>query len=49
MRENGMVDDSSKLCVNHFSHNGIDVLYENRAVYEDLGYIMTCDGLEVEF
>ena len=49
MRENGMVDDNTKLCVNHFSHNGTDVLYENRAVYEDLGYIMSCDGLEIEF
>lgn len=49
MRENGMVDDNSKLCVNHFSHNAPDVLYENRAVYENGGYIMTYDGLEVEF
>jgi hypothetical protein len=49
MRENGMVDDNSKLVVNHFSHNGADILYENREVYEKDGYIMACDGLEVEF
>lgn len=49
MRENGMVDDNTKLVVNHFSHNAPDVLYENRSVYEKEGYIMTYDGLEVEF
>ena len=49
MRENGMVDDNTKLCVNHFSHNAPDILYENRSVYENQGYIMTYDGLEVEF
>ena len=49
MRENGMVDDNSKLVVNHFSHNGADILYENREAYEKDGYIMACDGLEVEF
>ena len=49
MKENGMVDDNSKLCVNHFSHNGADILYENRAAYEKEGYIMAYDGLEVEF
>ena len=49
MSENGMVSDSTKLVLNHFSHNAPDVLYENRAVYENEGYIMACDGLEVEF
>ncbi len=49
MRENGMASDNTKLVLNHFSHNAPDILYENRAVYEKEGYIMTYDGLEVEF
>ena len=49
MRDCGMVDDNSTLCVNHFSHNAPDILYADRAVYENEGYIMTRDGLEVEF
>lgn len=49
MRDENMIDGKSKLCVNHFSHNAPDILYENRKVYEKEGYIMTYDGLEVEF
>ena len=48
MRENGLIDDASKLCVNHFSHNGANVLYSSREVYEKEGFIMSYDGLEVE-
>ncbi len=49
MREEKMIDENSKLVVNHFSHNDPDVLYANREVYEKDGFIMSHDGLEIEF
>lgn len=48
-RENGLIDDKTVLCVNHFSHNATDVLYKKREVYEKDGYVMSYDGLEIEF
>ncbi|MBQ6847615.1 MAG: hypothetical protein IJO62_01710 [Clostridia bacterium] len=49
LNENGITDSKTKHCANHFSHNGPDILYENRAVYEREGYIMSYDGMEIEF
>ncbi len=49
MKREGLISDKSILCVNHFSHNASDVLYENREIYEKEGFIMSRDGLEVEF
>ena len=45
----GLTDSKTKHCVNHFSHNGPDILYKNRGVYEKEGFIMSYDGLEIEF
>lgn len=47
--KNGISDSRTVHCVNHFSHNGKDVLYKDRKVYEKDGYIMSYDGLEIEF
>ncbi len=48
MKEEGMIDNNTKLIVNHFSHNAPDVLYKDRAAYEKYNFIMTYDGLEIE-
>jgi len=48
MKSYGMVDDKTVLVANHFSHNSPDILYENRAVYEEKGFVMAYDGLEIE-
>ena len=45
----GITDDKTIHCVNHFSHLGKSVLYEDREIYEKQGYIMSYDGMEVEF
>ena len=42
-----LIDDSTVLVLNHFSHNSPDVNYDDRAVYEELGYVMSYDGLEI--
>ena len=49
MKKEGLISDKSILCVNHFSHNASDVLYESREAYEKEGFIMSRDGLEIEF
>lgn len=48
MLEEGYVDADTVKIVNHFSHNSPDVNYENRAVYEQQGYLMSYDGMVVE-
>lgn len=45
----GFADEKTVFVVNHFSHNGEHVLYEDRAVYEKEGFVMSCDGLVIEF
>ena len=47
-RENGSIDDHTLLVLNHFSHNSPDVNYDDRKVYENYGYIMAYDGMEVK-
>ena len=48
MKDEGMIDENTKLVVNHFSHNAPNVLYRDRAAYEQYGYIMAYDGMELE-
>lgn len=45
----GITDNKTIHCVNHFSHLGKNVLYQEREIYEKQGYIMSYDGMEVEF
>lgn len=47
-REKGLIDKKTKLVLNHFSHNSPAVNYDDRAVYEEKGYIMSYDGMEIE-
>ena len=47
-KEKALIDDHTVLILNHFSHNSPDVNYDDRKVYEDLGYLMAYDGLELE-
>ena len=46
-QEKGLIDDCTVLVLNHFSHNSPDVNYEDRKVFEDLGYTVSYDGLEI--
>jgi len=45
--QNGLIDDRTILVLNHFSHNSPDVNYDDRDVYEKLGYLMSYDGLTI--
>ncbi len=44
----GLSDEKSTYIVNHFSHNWPDINYEDRAVYEKDGFLMSYDGMVVE-
>ena len=47
-REKGLISSRTVLVVNHFSHNSPDVLYDDRKAYEDFGYVMSYDGMEIK-
>lgn len=48
--ELGAADDKTIFAVNHFSHNGYNVNYDDMtAAVKDEGFIVSYDGLEVEF
>ena len=48
--EIGAADEKTIFAVNHFSHNGYDVLYDDmKKIVEEKGFIVSYDGLEVEF
>lgn len=49
MKSASIIDVHTKLCCNHFSHNASNVLYKDRGVYEKENFIMTYDGLEIDF
>ena len=50
LRELGLINDNTILCVNHFSHNGTDSLYEEMCeIGKAHGFIISYDGMEVEF
>ena len=47
--EEGIADKNTKFVLNHFSHNGIDVLYDDfRKIAEKEGFGVTYDGLTIE-
>ena len=49
MKQNGYIDEKTVMCLNHFSHNGPDVLYDdmNKIALEE-GFIVSYDGMELE-
>ena len=50
MRRWGLIDDRSLVCLNHFSHNGLSVLYDDFCgIAEKEGFIVSYDGMELEF
>lgn len=50
MRRQGLIDDRSLICLNHFSHNGLSVLYNDfRKMAEKEGFLVSYDSMEVEF
>ena len=45
----GAADDKTVFVLNHFSHNGKDVLYENFSkIAKDYGFEVSYDGMEIE-
>jgi len=48
-KEMGLLKENSKIVLNHFSHNGGHVLYnEISKIAKDKGFIASYDGLEIE-
>ena len=47
--EEGVCNSNTIHCVNHFSHSAKNILYKDKEIYERQGFIMSYDGLEVEF
>lgn len=47
--EMGLCDEKTVFCINHFSHNGNACHAELSASAENLGFITSYDGLEIEF
>ena len=46
----GIADEKTIFCSNHFSHNGVSVLYEEYSVLaKEKGIITSFDGMELEF
>ncbi len=49
MKQIGLADEKTKFIVNHFSHNGKDVLYDDMCMAaEQIGFEVSYDGMEVE-
>lgn len=49
-REDGIITDSTVKVLNHFSHNGGSVLYDDlTAAVRDYGFQVSHDGMTVEF
>lgn len=49
LKELGMIDDNTVCAINHFSHNG-KMIYDDLVDFvKDDGFIVSYDGLEVEF
>lgn len=49
MRREGIIDGSTKIVVNHFSHNGGQTYDEMVAEADKYGVTVSYDGLEIEF
>lgn len=48
--EIGCADENTVFCCNHFSHNGIDVLYDTFSLLaKEQGFLTSYDGFTVEF
>lgn len=47
--EDGNASEKTIFVANHFSHNGEHILYDDRAIYEAAGFVMSYDGLTIEF
>ena len=48
--EIGAADKDTIFAVNHFSHNGVGILYDDMcAAAEKVGFIVSYDGMEIEF
>lgn len=49
LKENNLIDNKTILVLNHFSHNGINVLYDEfSSIVKDEGYIVSYDGMKLE-
>jgi len=47
--EIGMADENTIFVLNHFSHNGKDVIYEEfKEIAEKQGFLVSYDGMEIE-
>ena len=45
----GVIDKNTVCCINHFSHNGGDTVYEDFSpIAKKQGFITSYDGLEIE-
>lgn len=49
LKEEKLIDDKTKIVLNHFSHNGGQVYDEMLKETEKLGLTVSYDGLEIEF
>lgn len=49
MKKLGLVDESTKIVINHFSHNGGQIYDEMLKEAQNHGIIVSYDGLEIEF
>ena len=49
MKEYGIVDDRSKIVLNHFTHNAKQTYDEMKIIADRYGLIVSYDGLEVAF
>ena len=48
--EKGLIDENSKVVINHFSHNGTHSVYDEMVpIAKAHGFITAYDGLEIEF
>ncbi len=49
MKEKGIIDDNTIVCINHFSHNGVAIYDELVPIAEKDGFLTSYDGMEVIF
>ncbi len=49
LRQKGVITEKTKLCINHFSHNGGLIYDELVPVAAEQGFLTSYDGMEVEF
>lgn len=50
MLEKGLANEKTIFVLNHFSHNGTDIAYDDfKKIAEKYGFVTSYDGLEIEF